>query len=172
MYKSDFDTERSDRECMTHEIEKNMLATANATREGKGNVVVVSYNKNEDEDCKQKQLDSLQEVYDVALQKISDHENEISDLKEQIQTFISKEEASKRPLEEATATSSKLNEEVMVPTQQVKQYKKQADNLRSQVEKYEQIIESSVEQVHVQCIPNVRVHVLQVYMYEISNPLH
>ena len=78
-----------------------------------------------------------------------DHENEISDLKEQIQIFISKVEASKRSREEATATSSKLNEEVMVLTQQVNQYKKQADNLRSQVEKYEQMNKSHVEQVHV-----------------------
>ena len=164
MYKSDFDNERSDRERMAHEIEKNMLATANATRQGKGNVVVVSY-KSEDEDIKQKQLDSLQEVYDVAQWKISDLEKEISDLKEQIQTFIRKEGASKRSLEEAIATSSKLNEEVMVLTQQVKQYKKQADNLRSQVEKYEQVIKSRVEQVLLYIYYNVSLTCMYMYMY-------
>ena len=148
MYKSDFANERSDRERMADEIEKKS-ATANARRQGQSNVVVAVSYKSKDDDFKQKQLDSLQEVYEVAQRKIRDHEKEISDLKEQIQTFISKEEASKRSLEEAIATSSKLNEEVMVLTQQVKQYKKQADNLRSQVEKYEQMNKSRVEQVHV-----------------------
>ena len=149
MYKSDFETERSDREHIAHEFEGKKSATANATRQGKSSAVVVSNNKNEDEDIKQKQFDTLLEVYDVAVQKICDLEKEISDLKEQIQTFFSKEEVSKRSLEEAIATSSKLNEDIMVLTQQVKQYKKQADNLRSQVEKYELMNKSRVEQVHV-----------------------
>ena len=140
MYKIDFENERSDRERMADEIEKKKSATGN----GKSNAVLAVSYKNED---KQKQLDSLKKRYDVAVRKTCDLEKEVSDLKEQIQTFISKEEASKRSLEEAIAASSKLNEDIMVLTQQVKQYKKQADNLRSQVEKYEQMNKSRVEQV-------------------------
>eukprot|EP00731_Ephydatia_muelleri_P005053 Em0002g1229a len=85
----------------------------------------------------------MQEAYGKALKKVSDYDKEMCHLK---QTLKTNEETWKRSLEEARASSSKLNEEVMLLTQQVKQYKKQADNLRSHVEKYELMNKSQVQQ--------------------------
>ena len=131
MYKKDCENERSHRERMINEVAKVKLTKS------------VKQEQHEDR-MKQIQLESLQEAYAIAVEKVSDLDKELLELKQTLQT---KEETWKRSLEEARASSSKLNEEVMLLTQQVKQYKKLADNLRSQVEKYEQMNMSQVQQV-------------------------
>ena len=135
MYKKDFETERNDRTRLAGQIEKAKLTRT---------VKQEQHHFGDEENLKKVQLESLQEAYAKAVKKVSDFDKEVSDLRQTLQT---KEETWKRSLEEARASSSKLDEEGKLLTQQVKQYKKQADNLRSQLEKYEQMNKSQVQQV-------------------------
>ena len=132
LYRKDFENER---ERLAGQIEKAKLTRT---------VKQVQHHFGDEERLTKIQLESVQEAYGKALKKVSDFDKEICHLK---QTLKTKEETWKRSLEEARASSSKLNEEVMLLTQQVKQYKKQADNLRSLVEKYELMNKSQVQQV-------------------------
>ena len=148
MYKKDFESERDDRTRLAGQIEKAKLTRT---------VKQEQHHFDDEEKLKQIQLQSLQEAYGKAVKKVSDCDKEICDLRQTLQT---KEETRKRSLEEARASSSKLDEEVMLLTQQVKQYKKQADNLRSLVEKYEQMNKSQVQQVLQRLYMYVRVIIL------------
>ena len=135
MYKKDFESERDDRTRLAGQIEKAKLTRT---------VKQEQHHFGEEEHLKKIKFESMQEAYAKAVKKVSDFDKEVSDLRQTLQT---KEETWKRSLEEARVSSSKLDEEVKLLTQQVKQYKKQADNLRSQLEKYEQMNKSQVQQV-------------------------
>ena len=148
MYKKDFERERNDRTRLAGQIEK-----ANLTR----TVKQEQHHFGDEEHLKKVQLVFLQEAYAKAVKKVSDYDKDVSDLRQTLQT---KEETWKRSLEEARASSSKLDEEVMLLTQQVKQYKKQADNLRSQLENYVQMNKSQVQQVLQRLYMYVRVIML------------
>ena len=134
MYRKDFENERDDRSRLAGLIEKATLTRT---------VKQEQHHLGEEEHLKIIRLESLQEAYIKAVKKVSDYDQEISDLRQTLQT---KEETWKRSLEEARASSSKLDEEVKLLTQQVKQYKKQADNLRSQLESYDQMNKNQVQQ--------------------------
>ena len=129
-YKRGIENERSDHEKMAYEIEKDTTKTVKQENPFCG-----------EEKMKQKTV-PFSEACTAAVLKISHYEKEVLALKQTLQT---KEETWKRSLEEARASSSKLNEEVMLLTQQVKQYKKLAD-------KHEQVNISQVQQIYVLCM--------------------
>ena len=135
MYKKDFESERDDRTRLAGQIAQAKFSQTFKQEQR---------HFGEEEHLKKTKLESVQEAYTKAVKKVSDCDKEISDLRQTLQT---KEETWKRSLEEARVSSSKLDDEVKLLTQQVKQYKKQADNLRSQLEKYEQMNKSQVQQV-------------------------
>ena len=136
VYKTDFERERADREHMAGVVETEKSKN---TKQKRG--------VHEDESKRQVQIKIVHEDYPRALRKISELDTEIVDLKEMIKAFNSKEESFKRSLEEASATNTKLSEDNQVLTQQVRQYKKQSDNLRSQVDELKQANSSQVQQV-------------------------
>ena len=139
IYKTDFERERADREQLADVVETEKSKNAHKKR--------LSPGVHEDESKRHAQIKIVHEYYQVAIRKISELDTEIVDLKEKIKAFKSKEESFKRSLEEASATNTKLSEDNQVLIQQVRQYKKQSDNLRSQVDELKQANSSQVQQV-------------------------
>ena len=139
IYKTDFERERADREHMAGVVETEKSKNTYKQR--------LSPGVHEDESKRQAQIKIMHEDYQRAIRKISELDTEIVDLKEMIKAFNSKEECLKRSLEEASATNTKLSEDNQVLIQQVRQYKKQSDNLRSQVDELKQANSSLVQQV-------------------------
>ena len=132
VYKTDFENERADREHLAGVVETEKSKNTHNKR--------LSPGLHEDESKRQAQIRIVHEDYQRALRKMSELDTEIVDLKQTIDSF-------KRSLEEASATNTKLSEDNQVLIQQVRQYKKQSDNLRSQVDELKQANSSQVQQV-------------------------